>query len=116
MKRSKHIHLVLITAALASCNREILHLAPGAVLPADSTLTAAPVYDDDYPDCCQDIYSSLWNYSFSPYGNYYIGPLGGRPIIPYFPGRGYRKGLFWRHNTFVVRKGFGTTGVASTAS
>jgi hypothetical protein len=122
MKKTKHIKLILITAALASCNRE---MAPRQSMtdnpaidnpvdsmyagPADSTLVAGPlynpgVYDNTFDPCCQEAYPQLWGYSFSPLGNYYVGPTG---KTYYYPGNRYRKGFFWNGNRFIVRGGWG---------
>jgi hypothetical protein len=105
MKRSKTIQLVLITAALASCNRGIIPSDRGGAALEDSTLVAEPVQDDNtYYACCEEIYSSLWNYSFSPAGVYFNAPLNANP---YYPGRRYKKGAFWHNGHFIVRGGFG---------
>ena len=45
MKRSKNIHLVLVTAALAS-NRMIIPADPSAPFAPDTSLTAAPLHID----------------------------------------------------------------------
>ncbi|MDR3711452.1 MAG: hypothetical protein P4L51_01450 [Puia sp.] len=118
MKKSKQIKLVLISAALASCNRSLVPQIPVTNIPepADTTLTAGPVYKEDpYPNtfnlCCQEAYWELWNYSFNPFGLVYIGPPG--PGY-YYPGKFYRRGAFWRNNHFIVRGGWGKS--SSSAS
>ncbi len=117
MKRTKKIQLVLISAALASCNRVLVPLEPIGNHAVDSTLTAAPVYDGDssmgrYMPCCQ-AYSQLWNYSFNPFVFYYPGPLG---QSYYHPGKEYRKKIGWQGNQVVVRGGWGKSGVTLNSS
>ena len=117
MKKSKQIQLVLITAALASCNRQLVPQVSGLPVTADSTLTAPPPYGSDtacgtFNECCQEVYSQLWNYSFNPLGTYYYpgAPLG----TWYYPGVLYRKGAFWRNKHFVVRGGWGKSASAGS--
>lgn len=109
---------MLITAALASCNREWVPRQSINVDPLDPALTAAParadssykegdedLFGDPLMPCnCQDTLSQLWNYSFKPFGVFYIGPVG---APPYYPGSLFRKGAFWRSNHFVIRGGLG---------
>lgn len=71
MKKTSVIHLVLITAALAACNKPMYQQQyytqgyyPGD--PPDST-NSCPVEYDDYPP---DYYN--WFYGFRPYGSYYV--------------------------------------------
>jgi hypothetical protein len=115
MKKSGKIQLVLITAALASCHRELIPSQSFTRNTADSTLTApAPGADPYYSTfnvCCQEAYSQLWNYSFNPLSTFYFGPIG--PSY-YYPGGLYRKGAFWRSNHFIVRGGLGKS--SSSAS
>lgn len=68
MKRSKHIELILITAALASCHRPNNEWQSGSkvYVRADST---AP-YTRTYHSAAGAL---LWYYAFRPYGNYYNG-------------------------------------------
>jgi hypothetical protein len=110
MKKTGKIQLVLITAALASCDREIAPRQSLTAYPAgstfigtpDTTLTAGPVYDTDPYDY------SLWNYSFNLYTNfYYISPNG---KSYYYPGNRYRKGFFRKSDHFIVRGGWGKAG------
>jgi hypothetical protein len=113
MKRSKTIHLVLITAALASCNRNIIPSDPRAAYSKDSTLVAEPLeMDNTYYACCDEPYSSLWNYSFSPFGPTWYFPVHPGP---YYPGRQYKKGAFWQKGHFIVRGGFGKTSVSAAS-
>ena len=108
MKRSKTIQLVLITAALASCHRNIIPSDPTIAYAKDSTLVATPVQEDNaYYACCDDLSSSLWSYSFSPFGGSYYLPLHWRP---YHPGSKYGRGSFWQKGHSVVRGGLGKNG------
>ncbi len=111
MKKSTKIHLILVSAALASCNRVIIPAQPAAGYIADPTLTAAPIGDDSTGACgyCSEInmqpgnyqtypyYSYDFYYNWQPFGVYYL----------YYPGSAYRKGAFWRNNQFILRGGFG---------
>jgi len=113
MKKSKKIHLVLITAALASCNRVIIPSQPDAGYIADSTLTHTPAGDDSTYDCCRELNMPLYNYPFNLSGIYYSGgPVGGL----YYPVRTYRKGAFWRSHRFIVRGGFGKAAASVAGS
>jgi hypothetical protein len=85
MKKSNYIQLVLITAALASCNRPAKDWESGnkVYLRGDST---AP-YSRSHPMGS----ALLWYYAFRPYGNfrngryqragYYSGGISGRSNI-----------------------------------
>jgi hypothetical protein len=112
MKKTQRIKLVLITAALASCNRQLVPRPSFSDQLADSTLTAAPAADSDscsngFNECCEEVYSQMWNYSFNPFCNFYFSvPVG----HPYYPGGLYRKGAFWRQQHFVNRGGWGKSG------
>lgn len=118
MKRSKNIHLVLVTAVLASCNRMIIPADPSAPYVPDSTLTTAPAYIDSTLNCDCEVYN---NYQyFSPYGYYspysfynniyYSGGHGG---FVFYPRRYYGKGSIWRSSHFVARGGFGKLAVSA---
>lgn len=64
MKKSKHISLVLISAALASCNRQFNEVEKNDVyMRSDTTEVYTPVYPVDYG-------GNLWYYAFRPYGYY----------------------------------------------
>jgi len=90
MKKSTKIQLVIITAALASCNRIIIpSMSETGYLP-DPGLMAIPAYEDTASDCpCTQNNKRDTLYE------------------PYYPGYYYRKGAFWRNHQFVVRGGFG---------
>jgi hypothetical protein len=67
MKKSRHIHLVLITAALASCHKPANHWTNGnaVYLRSDSTAPYTRVSHQGVP--------GLWYYAFRPYGYYSFG-------------------------------------------
>jgi hypothetical protein len=106
MKRSQKIQLVLITAALASCNRVVIPSQSATGFAADSTLTRTPEDTEEGPDrcvCTPGDSSSI--YVFDRYADvYYSGQANG---IIYVPGRFYRRGLVWRNHQFILRGGFG---------
>jgi hypothetical protein len=68
MKKTKHINLLLITAALASCNRPNNEWQNGnrTYVRGDST---APYTRTYHPG----VGPLLWYFAFRPYGNYYNG-------------------------------------------
>ena len=94
MKKTACIHLVLITAALAACNRPMYqqeYYTPPAYYPgdpADST-NSCPI---EYSDLPPDYYT--WLYGIRPYGSYYIDPS----INFYY---------VHRYRATVLRSGFG---------
>ena len=109
MKKSSSIKLVLIGAALASCNRIIIPSQSPAGAVYDSSLVALPAIDSDsynnsFNFCCNEILP-LWTYSFNlnPY------PLSISQTA-YNTARLYRRGHFWRKNHFIIRGGWGKTG------
>jgi hypothetical protein len=90
MKKSTTIHLVLITAALAACNRPMYqqeYYSPG-YYPGDlpDSTNSCPIEGSDLPF---DYYN--WMYSFRPYGSYYVDPIN----INIYYQRHYR-GTVWR--------------------
>jgi hypothetical protein len=103
MKRSKKIQLVLITAALASCNRHIVPSQSSANIDVDSILIAPPAYSESVDCNCGQLDSSAKNYLFNPLSINYFNRLNNI----YYPGKLYRKGAFWRNDHFIVRGGFG---------
>jgi hypothetical protein len=115
MKRSKHIHLVLVTAALASCNRIIIPADPSAPYVPDSTLTTTPAYTDSTYNCDCEVnnydqyYSPYWHYGYY-YNSYYPG--WGHGSI-FYTGRSYRSRTIARSSHFVARGGFGKLGVSA---
>jgi len=105
MKRSNSIQLILITAALASCNRNITP-------PAESGY-----YDWEYNNNCpcdslvndstsRCLPSDIWNF----YPNWYFST---NPACI----NSYQlklKGPYFRNNHFVVRGGWGCHGMATS--
>ena len=94
MKKSTTIHLVLITAALAACNRPMYqqdYYTPG-YYPGDlpDSTNSCPIETTDLPF---DYYN--WMYAFRPYGSYYVDPIN----INFYYQRHYRQ--------TVARSGFG---------
>jgi len=69
MKKSKHINLILITAALASCHQRDKEWQNGnkTYVRSDSTAPYSRLY---YPHIGSPL---IWYYAFRPYGNYYNG-------------------------------------------
>jgi len=71
MKKTAVVHLVLITAALAACNKPMYqqeYYTQGyyAGDPPDSTNSCPVEYDGYPPDYCN------WFHGFRPYGSYYV--------------------------------------------
>ena len=96
MKKTTCIKLVLITAALAACNRPMYqqeYYSPG-YYPGDlpDSTNACPI---EYSQLPPDYYN--WLYGFRPYGGFYIDPY----INVYY--------VHPRHG-HVVRSGFGGGG------
>ncbi|AEV99554.1 hypothetical protein A4D02_27325 [Niastella koreensis] len=106
MKRSKHIHLVLVTAVLASCNRVMIPADPSAPYVPDATLTMAPAYVDSSANCSCDVYNNYDQY-YSPYLSY------GYYYHSWYPGSYARRGTVVRSNHFIARGGFGKFGVSA---
>jgi hypothetical protein len=67
MKKTKHIQLILITAALASCHRPSNDWQSGnrVYVRGDSTAPYTRTYNYGH--------AALWFYAFRPYGSYYNG-------------------------------------------
>ena len=112
MKKSKQIQLVLITAVLASCNRAIIPQRNNGL--ADSTLIVEPIYGDSinstaYDPCWYEANQEYWNYPFSLYC------YGLMNTSYYYPVNGNVKGKIWRGNRFIVRGGFGKSGVSASS-
>ncbi len=115
MKKTKTIHLILISAALASCNRDFVPVRSSNEQTIDSTLLAEPEYEEvmlpsPCMSCCQN-YQPLWSYSFSPIGN--VNPFPVNHIYYYH----WKKGLpvVNRGGKAIVRGGWGSTGKMTTA-
>ena len=86
MKKSKYISLVLISAALASCDRQLRDTGDGEIADGEPKNVymrseTTEQYDPVYP-----YYNNmLWYYSFYPSYGVYWGGYGG-----YYPG-------YWHH-------------------
>ena len=115
MKRSKNIHLVLVTAVLASCNRMIIPADPSAAYVPDSTLTTAPAYIDSSYNCDCEMNNNDQYYSpYSHYGYYYNSYYPGwHQGLIFYTGRYYRSRTIWRSSHFVARGGFGKLGTSA---
>jgi len=114
MKKTRVIQLILITAALASCNRPLYQQDSRqdfltGELP-DST-NACPMTPDNLPP---DYYA--WYYSFRPYGSFFGDPYWINGYYSFFVygsrRRGGANGGFFGH---VVRAGFGKAAVSANS-
>jgi|GEM_PF-1156210 len=89
MKKTKNISLVLITAALASCDRQLANPVDGEI-PNDqnnnvymrSDTTQDYTYANTY-----NVYGNIWYYAFRPYYGYYNGGYYGYYNNWHFPNR-----------------------------
>jgi len=111
MKKTSTIHLVLVTAVLASCNRVIIPDQPSAGYTPDPGLTAAPVDDYGRYDCDCRVDTTYYNTPYNYFDFYYTGQPYGNI---YRPGYIYRKAAYWHNHVFIVRGGFGKA--AATAA
>ena len=116
MKKTNNIRLVLITAALASCNRETVPIQSAHNLYSDSTLNEAleggnSGFRDAIPYCMA--IPQIWNYPFGAFCYYYGCP---HVLTHYQPGREYRKGVAWRRGHIIVRGGWGNSGVSKSVN
>jgi hypothetical protein len=114
MKKTKTISLILVSAVLASCNREIIP-ATSVNQPLDSTLLEPPEYQQVYlpspcTSCC-DNYVPFWNYTYNPFGNFTPFPLAGR----YHYHSKFKRSIVYRNSKIIVRGGWGTTGITTNA-
>ena len=101
MKKTKHIELILITAALASCHRPSNEWQNGnkVYVRGDSTAPYSRAYYHHSSP-------ALWYYAFRPYGNWYNG---------YYQRAGYYSGAISEasnigsngYKSSVIRGGFG---------
>lgn len=107
MKKSKHIELILITAALASCHQPNNDWQSGGnkvYVRGDSTAPYSRAYHEHNQGSL--VAPILWYYAFRPYGNWYNG---------YYQRAGYYSGAISRtsnigNNGFkssIIRGGFG---------
>ena len=94
MKKTTCIHLVLITAALAACNKPMYqqeYYTPPGYYPGDlpDSTNSCPIEYSQFPP---DYYN--WMYGFRPYGGLYVDP----DINFYYQ---------YRYRATVHRSGFG---------
>lgn len=122
MKKSRTIHLVLITAALASCNRVIIPSQSAEGAEPDSALTAATAEEDSVFDCSCQLSVNNYNW-YNPY-DYFNNPYvnfnlyyTGRPFnAPYKAGALYRINTTFRNHVLVVHGGFGKAASAGSSA
>lgn len=107
MKKSKYINLVLITSALASCNKtkekEWTSGEPKVYMRSDSTASYSRTHHSGIGT------AMLWYYAFRPYGTYNNGTYH---KSGYYSG-GIGEGSNIGHNTTksgIVRGGLGRSG------
>ncbi|MFT3855930.1 MAG: hypothetical protein QM733_24855 [Ilumatobacteraceae bacterium] len=132
MKKSAKLHLVLITAAFASCNQQVVPSSTPRLSSVDPNLMAAPpqppgnqFYQEDpgystYPgygvysgeDTLYPYNAYPWNLNINIDWSRIFGPRYGFM----YPGRPARRGAFWRNRVFVMRGGFGKSAFSSAAS
>ena len=109
MKKSKKVTLVLMTAALASCNRYLAHSHPQPAYSqgkeASDSCTTENVYTDPAYDPWYGLLMSQWIYAFNPYAyNYYYYGHSRRTRVGHFQ-NGHWIHRFYR--TGVLRGGWG---------
>jgi len=100
MKKSTKIQLVLITAALASCNRVIIPADSQAGYRPDPTLAQQPLDTSSTCNCTENHFYNDDSMVY-PYNGFYTN------FSLYFPGAQYRRGFVWRSHQFIQRGGFG---------
>jgi hypothetical protein len=121
MKKTQTIHLVLITAALASCNRVIIPGQSAAATDDDPVLMAPIAEEDTVYDCSCQLNPNNYNW-YNPY-DYYNNPFidfnmyyTGQPFnAPYKAGQRYRINTSYRNHVLVVHGGFGKTASAGSS-
>jgi hypothetical protein len=88
MKKSRYISLVLITAALASCNRHATEIGDGEIPPEEernNVYMRSDTTDDYTPVNVYNYYgNNMWWYAFRPYYGYYNGGYCGYYNNSYF--------------------------------
>lgn len=114
MKKSRHIQLVLITAALSSCNHEFIPRGGKVPIISDSALTAGNSLTDTVSCliCCQNN-QKFWNYSFNPFGNNSFGVIGN---YYYDPEKRYKSIIKMKGTNMVVQGGWGKTSSSISVS
>lgn len=102
MKKTTCIQLVLITAALASCDRPLYQRQGDYYYQGDEpdSTNACPLSQSDLPP---DYYT--WSAGFQPYADYYNEPFSFNINLD-----GY---YFYRYPATVIRAGFGKIGGGS---
>ena len=121
-KKTKTIQLVLITAALASCNRVIIPGQSAATTDPDPALTAATIEEDSVYDCSCQLNVNNYNW-YNPY-DYFNNPYvyfdlyyTGQPFnVPYKAGQRYRINTTFRNHVLVVHGGFGKAASAGSSA
>ncbi|HEV3411815.1 MAG TPA: hypothetical protein VG101_05015 [Puia sp.] len=114
MKKTNCIQLVLITAALAGCDKPLYQQGqdyPGTYDPGPYSTSYIPMGDQpDSGNSCPMVQSAL-----PP--DYYLWYSGLRPFDFYF-GDGFNLGGYYayRYPPTIIRTGFGRTGYAKTGS
>ena len=120
MKKTKAISLILVSAALASCQRDFVPARNVNEPLIDSTQLDEPEYTEvisptPCTSCCQFNTQNnqlLWNYSFNPIGNispfvvtnhYYYHWKIGNPVTV-------------RGSKAIVRSGWGTSAVTTSVA
>jgi hypothetical protein len=118
MKKTKTISLLLVSAALASCQRDFVPLRSTGEQPIDSALLDEPQYEEvvspsPCSSCCEQApqnYQPLWNYSFNPIGS--IAPFPVRHAYHYHWGKEIP--VVNRGNKAIVRSGWGSTAMVTS--
>jgi hypothetical protein len=119
MKKSRTIRLVLITAALASCNRVIIPGQSAEGNEPDPALTAATAEEDSVYDCSCQLNPNNYNwynpydYDNNPFINFNIYYTGQPFNVPYKAGQRYRINTTFRNHVLVVHGGFGKAASAA---
>ncbi len=109
MKKSKYISLVLISAALASCDRQLRETGDGEI--ADGEPKNVYMRNDttqEYVPAYTNYNNMLWYYSFYPsYNIYWGGGFGGY----YYPNYYHRWGWGYGHGGYYPNySGYGRYG------
>jgi hypothetical protein len=113
MKKTKAISLILVSAALASCQRDFVPLRNPNGSPIDSALLDEPEYAEvlsptPCKSCCQldpQHDRLLWNYSFNPVGNPTPFPV----TTHYYYHWKNEKSVTVHGSKVIVRGGWGTS-------
>jgi hypothetical protein len=118
MKKTKAISLILVSAALASCQRNFVPARNSNGPFIDSALLEEPEYAEVRSSspcisCCQlnaQNNQLLWNYSFNPIGN--LSPF---PVTThYYYHWKNEKSVIVRGSKAIVRSGWGTSAMTTS--